>query len=410
MLRNSHCLGQGVQAFHLGGGLVADHADLLRHLEEGAGVSDVSLERRTGCEITRPELMGAIRVREEVVLLHGPSDLFAFLGIDIHSRGRIERVHTTIRVHMAYQLVQVVEPRESILVLEIRAHCHHDVTAAGLICLNHCNSYEVVHPRLHVVILQSRVVLDCLVRASHIPVKASWWAIISSILACEACEDLRICTEGWRSPPDELCLLLLPSQFEVLVINAAEEEPLEAHFSGEECSLRRRVPKRIQLPASPRSSAQLFHEELVPQGCLVNHVQEVGRCFIMHTPATVAELQLPGADKAPHQLPGRVILLPPPSGEESRLDVGELPVRVLLQTANHRVQDQAHISALNGVVLAREVFINGFQPAHIIVCVGDNVHLYSRFSLHSQCTAEHQSPLHPGNTVYSHSALKHLYA
>ena len=85
-----------------------------------------------------------------------------------------------------------------------------------------------------------------------------------------------------------------------LVIDAAEEEPLEAHFSGEECSLCRRVPKRIQLPTGPhpqgmdeykastqrrkddesiflvagipRSSTQLVHEELVPQGCLVNHV------------------------------------------------------------------------------------------------------------------------------------------
>ena len=175
-----------------------------------------------------------------------------------------------------------------------------------------------------------------------------------------------------------------------LVINAAEEEPLEAHFSGEECSLRRRVPKRIQLPASPveyrrpnevtkkhnasiflatripRSSTQLFHEELVPQGCLVNHVlcgQRARRCCMkagqhpaqsslyarqaarkwvaasscIHQPPLLnsnlaqppgtaqhflariwdAVKPLPGADKAPHQLLGRVILLPPPSGEES---------------------------------------------------------------------------------------------
>ena len=116
----------------------------------------------------------------------------------------------------------------------------------------------------------------------------------------------------------------------------------------------------------PRSSAQLFHEELVPQGCLVNHVlcgQRARRCCMkagqhpaqsslyarqaarkwvaasscIHQPPLLnsnlpqppgtaehflariwdAVKPLPRADKAPHQLLGRVLLLPPPSGEES---------------------------------------------------------------------------------------------
>ena len=50
-----------------------------------------------------------------IVVLEGPCDLLALLGIDISPWSRIEHMDTAIRIHVLNKLVQVVEPSKRIL-------------------------------------------------------------------------------------------------------------------------------------------------------------------------------------------------------------------------------------------------------------------------------------------------------
>jgi hypothetical protein len=64
---------------------------------------------------------------------------------------------------------------------------------------------------------------------------------------------------------------------------------------------------------------------------------------------------------------------PPPTLKKSLLDVRETTVRVVLECFDDGVQNVPDGGVLDGVVGAAEIFVDGFQPPHIVVRVGYEV-------------------------------------
>eukprot|EP00958_Prasinococcus_capsulatus_P013399 scaffold1381_cov386-Prasinococcus_capsulatus_cf.AAC.22 len=111
---------------------------------------------------------------------------------------------------------------------------------------------------------------------------------------------------------------------------------------------------------------------------LVHHTHIVGRGFVMHAPAAADELQL----TVPHQflyvgLHCLSLLVVPPN-KERHFHVYELPVGVVEQLPNHRVQDVLNLGLLDGGVGAIEVLIHCFQPANVVVRVRNQVYVEDR--------------------------------
>mmetsp|Transcript_6181 Transcript_6181/g.15352 ORF Transcript_6181/g.15352 Transcript_6181/m.15352 type:complete len:238 (-) Transcript_6181:295-1008(-) len=235
--------------------------------------------------------MRVVRVREEVVLLQRPRDAFPRFRREVTRGGRIHRSHAAILVDVLDDLVEVLEPGQSVRVLEITPHRPHDVTPARLALLRQCGFDEVVDPRLHVVILERWVVLHGLVVRRHVPIETAGGAVISLVLASESSEHLCARPQRGRRAPNELSLFLFLSDVEILIIDAAEEKPLEADLSRQKCRLRRGVAEGIELPTVFRENAELVHQEFMAQRGLVDHVHVERCCLVMHAPAAVGHFE-----------------------------------------------------------------------------------------------------------------------
>mmetsp|Transcript_72499 Transcript_72499/g.216291 ORF Transcript_72499/g.216291 Transcript_72499/m.216291 type:complete len:497 (+) Transcript_72499:910-2400(+) len=137
---------------------------LLGHLQEGAGLPHEALQRWPGGGVPGPEHVRAVGVREEVVCLQRPRHaLLLRLCGDVGCRRGVERAHAAVQIGVVDDLVEVNKPVLRGLVLEVRPHREHDMLPAGDVrqLLRRC--HEVVHPGLHVVVVDPHVVLDRLV-------------------------------------------------------------------------------------------------------------------------------------------------------------------------------------------------------------------------------------------------------
>eukprot|EP00964_Phaeocystis_antarctica_P118442 scaffold82230_cov73-Phaeocystis_antarctica.AAC.2 len=108
---------------------------------------------------------------------------------------------------------------------------------------------------------------------------------------------------------------------------------------------------------------------------LVDHVDVVRRRLIVHAPAAVDKLQLPRPHEPPRERLDLRCLLRPPTLEEGLFRVDELALGVLGQRADHRVEDVPNARVLDAVVLPSVVLIDRLQPADVVMCVRDDVHV-----------------------------------
>ena len=144
------------------------------------------------------------------------------------------------------------------------------------------------------------------------------------------------------------------------------------------------MSERVDLPADGGNvvGSELCQYELMAECGLIDHVHVVRPGLVMHAPAAVDELPLAGRYKLLHVGPHRVALLPPPALEEGLLDVDELALRIALQSGDGRGEDMLYGCVLDVLVRADVVLVDGLEPAHIVVRVGDE--------MDSECTAQRQ--------------------
>ena len=125
--------------------------------------------------------------------------------------------------------------------------------------------------------------------------------------------------------------------------------------------------RKTHLPGSLWSNVKVLFEEEVTTGSVLDHLDVVGRGFVVHAPAAVDKLELPVCDELCKALLGGLAALHPPALKEAGLNVDELAVWVFFQARHDRVQDVVDVL---GVVL-----VDGDEPARVIVGVGHKMHV-----------------------------------
>ena len=128
------------------------------------------------------------------------------------------------------------------------------------------------------------------------------------------------------------------------------------------------------MPAYARADPEFLLKELMSKHHVVNHVLVVSARLIMHAPPAVHYLQTPLLNQLPYLVLHIVALLPPPHAEELHLHVCELFVRIHHQLIDYRVDNQLDASLCHVLVGPSEVLVDSFEPAHIVMRVGDQMH------------------------------------
>lgn len=143
---------------------------------------------------------------------------------------------------------------------------------------------------------------------------------------------------------------------DVLVVHARDEHAVHARNGRvEHGALEARVPERVDLPRGPGHHAKRVVDEPLAEVRVVDHVNKMRACFIMHAPSAVDELELPRRDELLHlRLLGRG-LAHPPFLEKCLLHVNPLAVRVVQQRRDGRLDDAVDVRVLDRVVGAVEV-------------------------------------------------------
>ena len=130
---------------------IAQDIQLPCHLQDVVWVSFVAFECCTWCEVTCPEAVWVVSIREEVIALRCPCTIGFVQRIEVTRRCGIEHVHTTttrlldcgrntwwgvlerdgrwsyLSIDVFDQFVEVLEPFVGIFVLKVTAHGHDDV-------------------------------------------------------------------------------------------------------------------------------------------------------------------------------------------------------------------------------------------------------------------------------------------
>mmetsp|Transcript_3428 Transcript_3428/g.7969 ORF Transcript_3428/g.7969 Transcript_3428/m.7969 type:complete len:313 (-) Transcript_3428:445-1383(-) len=296
-----------------GGG---EDLELAEGLEEAGGDPLEALEQRPGSEVTRPVRVRAVRVGEEVVGFDGPLCALGVLRVRVGRRCRVEHVHLVARqrVGVVHQLVQVPQPLRRRLVVKVQPHRHHDVVSLGHGGLVKCRLHQRRDAFVNIEIGELCVVHhgDRVV-PKRVEVEALGGAVVAPVRARQAPEDLGVRAERLRGAPHPFALLGLLAALPVLVVDAAEEEGVEARPPAQEGRLGGRVPERVDLPPDARGEpVELLGQEPVPERGLVDHGRVVGGRLVVHAPPAVDEIELPGRHEAAHRvLHGRRLIVEP---------------------------------------------------------------------------------------------------
>mmetsp|Transcript_5507 Transcript_5507/g.12618 ORF Transcript_5507/g.12618 Transcript_5507/m.12618 type:complete len:211 (-) Transcript_5507:664-1296(-) len=146
---------------------VSEHFEMAGGLKEGAHRSRIVLLSGARSEVTRPVPVWNISIWEEVIFFQLPRGVHLVESLRIQRWGGVEHIHL-IAVHLVrvlYELVEIPEPLLRILILEVTAHCEHDVV--GLVARSLCANtlHEGFNSLLHIVIKQNRVILHGVITA-----------------------------------------------------------------------------------------------------------------------------------------------------------------------------------------------------------------------------------------------------
>ena len=175
-----------------------------------------------------------------------------------------------------------------------------------------------------------------------------------------------------HGPPYPLHLLIGQALRSILVVHPGNEKGVESHVS-KKTRVRIRVAKRIDVPADRRGVSEGLLKPLMARHHVIHHVIVVSAGLIMHRPARVHKLEAAFFDKLAHFSLLVFGLLVPPHGEELHLDLGEPLFGVILEL-NHVCADNVlNIGDLDILSRACEVFVDSFEPADIVVAMGDDV-------------------------------------
>eukprot|EP00732_Lithocolla_globosa_P003309 Lithocolla_globosa_v1_NODE_2591_length_1942_cov_4.568098.p2 type:complete len:106 gc:universal NODE_2591_length_1942_cov_4.568098:536-219(-) len=99
----------------------------------------------------------------------------------------------------------------------------------------------------------------------------------------------------------------------------------------------------------------------MPKCHLINDGRNIRCSLVIHAPTTIDELQLSIFHQLLDNFFFRRCLFFPPSCEKSHLHFNELPIWIIDQSMNHRIQ--------NVLDLIDVVFINCSKPARVIMAV-----------------------------------------
>uniref|UniRef100_A0A7S3I582 Uncharacterized protein n=1 Tax=Favella ehrenbergii TaxID=182087 RepID=A0A7S3I582_9SPIT len=103
-----------------------------------------------------------------------------------------------------------------------------------------------------------------------------------------ACLFIFLC-KVWR--PNKLEITCILQLFELLLVDAREENGLHAHF-GKKKSSDGGVAEWVELPTDARSHAELLSQEVVPCFVVTQHVRVVGGCLVGRDVAPLHQLKL----------------------------------------------------------------------------------------------------------------------
>ena len=173
--------------------------------------------------------------------------------------------------------------------------------------------------------------------------------------------------------PDEFHRLIFIPLCLVLIVKASKEPSIKAHIC-KETWVTRGVAEGVHVPADSRADPEFLLKELMSKHHVVNHVLIVSARLIMHAPPAVYYLQTSLLNQLPYLVLHIVALLPPPHAEELHLHVCELFLRIHHQLIDYRVDNQLDAGLCHVLVGSSEVLVDSFEPAHIVMRVGDQMH------------------------------------
>lgn len=339
---------------------------------EPAEVPHEALQGHAGGEVASPEGMRVIRIGKEIVVFGGIGGSLRPHGLDVVTGSGVLDGDSELRpaVDVVQQFIDILEPHPGVGVLEVFAQGVEQV--GGAVVIGH--GLEVVHEvlgaHIDVVVLESRVVLDGLVPADIVEAESRRWTVVVVV-------DMREHVVGLVSAvlqrtPHHLHGLVVQPPLLVLVVDPREEESLEAHLA-EESSRGRVVAKGIDVPGYLRHHVEGILDPSQTNSHLVHKVLVVHIGLVRHAPARIDELDLLVGHQRLHLFAlfgGRVV---PPTVEEGDLNDGKLVFWMFGQLSDNCVDGIGDPSKLSPHISSVEVVINGLEPPHVIVRVGNQV-------------------------------------
>ena len=162
-------------------------------------------------------------------------------------------------------------------------HIHRRYIALPCRRHRHRRLNKLRHPPLHILILQIIPILNLriITTTQHIPTERRWRVVIT--IQRHLAPHARRRTEAGRGRPVELHLFCLYAPCVVLVVDASEEECVEADFGGEQCGLCGAVAERVDLPPEDRGGGGRRRQRRRSQSewwvCCGQTGVRVGNCY-----------------------------------------------------------------------------------------------------------------------------------
>mmetsp|Transcript_23178 Transcript_23178/g.48090 ORF Transcript_23178/g.48090 Transcript_23178/m.48090 type:complete len:259 (-) Transcript_23178:572-1348(-) len=234
-----------------GGGNGVQGLELTRSLEECGSRALPLLQLCARREVTSPETVLAVRVREEIVGFDLPLKVVLVLCERVNLRVGVDEFDGPepvvrvgldlslcgVLVNVLYNGVQITEPDLRVLVLKVAPHGHHDVRSPSLVSLLIRGADKVCNLAVDVVILEIRIVHHWLVRAEVIKTESTGRTVVASIGTRESPENLRLILARSRCPPNTFDPLLVPPQLQILIVDPSEIQSIKTSLGTQQTSL-----------------------------------------------------------------------------------------------------------------------------------------------------------------------------
>jgi hypothetical protein len=310
--------------------------------------------------IVREKVGRAARARR----VHGQRGQAGELGAHVNRRRRVKCVKTLLRVRIegGNKRVHVLEVRRRIFRREIVAKVENDVVASYVWQPERedvaRNRRSRVRRRLaHVAVSGlARIVATRQLTGSPIT-RVHKNALEGGELGAR---------DGWR--PHALKLLgCAGSELKVDHFPGPHDAKVPSLCRGEQ-PLEGAVTKRVYLPRYIRESgrAEVGGDGALANGGVVQHLDESGIRFVVHAPAAVDKVELPGGHEALHLRLQRRRLRLVPDLEVRLLGDAEFARRVGEQRDHDLRENHGHVAAADGAVTGIVLHVR-FVPATIVM-------------------------------------------